>query len=185
MSNALPEGFKVRTRKEWEELQSSEDSTQRGLVNIALRALGIAPAKYMQMPAADRIDYIVKRQAEAGHGGEPEAKAEKAPKPKAGEARPAAAAPAAAPAAEAKAAPAAAPAASVDLSGLKKQVADLQSQLVELAKVVIEQGRFLRETHYILRVQTLADAELAANLDDEGIRAEYAGKLLGAESGNG
>lgn len=181
MSNALPEGFKARTRKEWEELQSSEDSTQRGLVNIALRALGIAPAKYMQMPAADRIDYIVKRQAEAGHGGEPEAKAEKAPKPKAGEARPAAAAPAAAPAAEAKAAPAA----SVDLSGLKKQVADLQSQLVELAKVVIEQGRFLRETHYILRVQTLADAELAANLDDEGIRAEYAGKLLGAESGNG
>jgi len=182
MSNALPEGFKVRTRKEWEELQSSEDSTQRGLVNIALRALGIAPAKYMQMPAADRIDYIVKRQAEAGHGGEAEAKAEKAPKPKAGEAR-AAAAPAVAPA-EAKAvAPAAA--ASADLSGLKKQVADLQSQLVELAKVVIEQGRFLRETHYILRVQTLADAELAANLDDEGIRAEYAGKLLGTESGNG
>ena len=180
MSNALPEGFKVRTRKEWEELQSSEDSTQRGLVNIALRALGIIPAKYMQMPAADRVDYIMKRQAEAGHGAEAEPKVEKAPKPKAGEVR---AAPAAAQA-PAAAAPAAAPAA--DLSGLKKQISDRQSQLVELGKLVIEQGRFLRETHYILRVQTLADAELAANLDDEGIRAEYAGKLLlGTESGNG
>lgn len=182
MSNALPEGFKVRTRKEWEELQSSEDSTQRGLVNIALRSLGIAPAKYMQMPAADRIDYIMKRQAEAGHGAEPEAKAEKAPKPKAGESR--AAAPAVTAPAEAKAAaPAAAAAAPADLTALKKQVADLHSQLVELAKIVVEQGRFIRETHYILRVQTLADAELAANLDDEAIRAEYAGKLL--TEGNG
>jgi len=178
MSNALPEGFKVRTRKEWEDLQNSEDNTQRGLVNSALRALGVAPATYMKMPASDRIDYIMQRQQEAGHGAA-EAAEKPATKSKVGEPKAAAA-----PKEEAKAAPAAAAAAPAGDAALKKQLTDLQAQLVELGKIVIEQGRFIREVHFMLRVASLADADLSTNLDDVSIRAEYAGKL-GNFEGNG
>lgn len=174
MSNALPEGFKVRSRKEWEGLQNSEDNTQRGLVNSALRALGVAPATYMKMPASDRIDYIMQRQQEAGHGAAEAAATEKpATKSKVGEPK------AAAPKAAAKAA-----SAPEDAGLLKKQLTDLQAQLVELGNIVIEQGRFIREAHFILRVLSLADADLSTNLDDTSIRSEYAGKLGGFE-GNG
>lgn len=178
MSNALPEGFRVRTRKEWEELQNSEDSTQRGLVNVALRALGVAVATYMKMPASDRIDYIMQRQQEAGHGSADAPPAEKPTKSKVGETKaatkekedkPAATPPLASPGGDA---------------ALKKQLADLQAQLVELGKIVIEQGRFVREVHFMLRVGSLADADLSTNLDDVSIRTEYAGKL-GNFEGNG
>jgi hypothetical protein len=177
MSNALPEGFKVRTRKEWEDLQNSEDNTQRGLVNSALRALGVAPATYMKMPASDRIDYIMQRQQEAGHGAT-EAAEKPATKSKVGEPKVAAASKG-----EARGASAAAASPAGD-AALKKQLTDLQAQLVELGNIVIEQGRFIREAHFILRVLSLADADLSTNLDDVSIRGEYAGKLGGFE-GNG
>lgn len=170
MSNKLPDGFQVRSRKEWEELLASPDTTKRGLVNQALRALGLAPGSYLKLGDAEKVEYIVKRQAEAGGGGDDEKPA--STKGKVGEA--------------AKAAPAAASstasAAGAGGGASSKQLADIQAQLVELGKEVIAMKKLIMDIHYLARIETLANAELNTNAEDAGIREEFYGKPL---EGNG
>lgn len=165
MSKGLPENFKVRSKAEWMELATNADPMKKGLVSAALRSLGVEPNKYMGMKEAQRVEYILQRQAEAGASDDD---AEKAPaKPKAGQA--------AAPASSGKPAAAATPA-----SGGGGSTAVLEKKVMELQALVIEQGKalaalmvFVKDTQYLVRVFALTNSDVGANVDDAGIREMY------------
>lgn len=171
----LPDGFTVRSKKEWEELLDDNDTTKKGLVNIALRSLGLAPGAYLKLSKAEKVEYIMKRQAEAGAGEEEAPKASGKPKATGAAEQAAKPAQAATPAAQASGGSSGS---SGGDAALRKQVADLQAQVVDLGKEIIEIKRLVKDIHFLARVETLANSELAANSEDSGIREEFYGKPL-------
>ncbi len=197
MSKPLPEGYIVRSRKEWEEILASADTARRGLVNIALRACGLTAGSYLKLTEVEKVEFLMKQQAEAA-GDVPE-KVEVVSKTKAGEvAKPAALAVVAKlPDATEKprvmvaspAQPAAVSDSSAELQALRKQLQDLQAQVVDIAKVVVGVSKavaetlvLVKDTQYMTRINVVTDPSLSASAEDAGAREAYYGKPL---EGNG
>lgn len=189
MSNALPEGFVVRSKKAWEELLQHTDLAQRGIPNQALRTLGVPPAVYVKMKEPEKLAKLLEHQAAAGYGEDGKLTSGVATTTKAA-AKAGTTATTTATTASTKA-----PATSSSSGGgasdgqLVKQVADLQAQLVEARKEILEISGFIREMHFFQRVIVMSNPDAAALMEDEGVRTDFFGKLAGItggeETGNG
>jgi hypothetical protein len=179
----LPEKYRVRTRQELEELASSNEPTKRGVLGALLRELGFEPATVLEMKSKERVELILKTQAERGGGGDATKEAPEPTKGKAG----GAAAPAGA--AKEKAGGAAAPAGGGAAVGggssaaLEKKIVELQATILEQGKAIAALTVLMRDTHYLTRLLVMSDGDTNANSKDPEVRELIFGKL--SDEGNG
>jgi hypothetical protein len=170
---ALPPGFTPRTEAEWTRI--SESKAEQGLIIAALKVLGIPTAKIFMMLPADRISMLLQRQAQGGWSEDKKAaKGAAAPAKKTTKATKAAPPPEeeeeqeqdeeqeeeeeeAAPPPPAKRTAGAATASSGDLGALRKQIGDLQGQLVELSKLVADTREYVLDLNAMVRIQIMSD----------------------------
>lgn len=186
---ALPQGFVVHTRKEWEEINASDDPAIHRQVNLALRSLKLQAGMFLKT-GFDKVSCLMQYQEAAGISEENQVA--KAAKPKAGEKPTAAPEPVAhetlaaakLPSVAAKLASASS---STDLTelALRKQLSDLQAQIVDVSKVVIDISKvvndaitLIRDSQYMLHIQILSDETLSRNVEGSDVREEYYGKIL-------
>lgn len=176
-TNALPEGFEVKSRKEWEEILKSADTSKRGMASNALRLLGHKPAEYVKMKEDVKLGHLLKAQEEAGYD-ENGQLAGKASTKATTTTTKATTTTTKAAAGSSSSSSGGGGAGSGDIDALRKQISDVQAQLVDLSKVVIDMQHFVKEVHLIARVGLLTDEASAQNLEDEGVRNEMFGERL-------